>query len=168
MRTQFDDFKSMKLKQACKAIEDMTYSFVNPETDKPTFVPAKHYESILNKTVEIFIDERLKMEVLNTIYNQLEFIEKEYGDDFLKALICKEMKIKPNDMSTVQKIALQETFEFIQEQRSLGKKVDFHLLSQDIVNKFNEVVNNKELHASIFKNEPIEDNELSMEFEMKI
>ena len=51
MKKQFEDFQKMKIKEACKAIEDMTFSFINPTTKEPTFVPAKHYENILNKTV---------------------------------------------------------------------------------------------------------------------
>lgn len=44
MKKQFEDFQKMKIKEACKAIEDMTFSFINPTTKEPTFVPAKHYE----------------------------------------------------------------------------------------------------------------------------
>lgn len=71
MKKQFEDFQKMKIKEACKAIEDMTFSFINPTTKEPTFVPAKHYENILNKTVEQFIDQNLQLEMqfqLNHIY----------------------------------------------------------------------------------------------------
>mgnify|MGYP001267360971 CR=1 FL=1 len=32
MKKQFEDFQKMKIKEACKAIEDMTFSFINPTT----------------------------------------------------------------------------------------------------------------------------------------
>ena len=81
MKTQFDDFQKMNLKKTCKAIEEMTYTYVNPETHQPTQVPAKHYEKILGQSVEQFLDETIKIAMLNNVYNQLIFLEKEYGKD---------------------------------------------------------------------------------------
>lgn len=40
MRKQYDDFTQMKLKDMCKNISDMTYTYINPETQQPTKVPA--------------------------------------------------------------------------------------------------------------------------------
>lgn len=166
MIKQFEEFQKMKLKDACKTMEDMTYSFINPVTNEPTFVPAKHYEGILNRTVEQFLDEHVKMEMLNTVFKQLEWLEKEYGNDFIKALICMDMKIKPLDMTIVQKIALEETHAFIEEQKNQGKKVDFHILNEQIKEKYNEALNDKDLHASIIRGEPINlENEIEDDFD---
>ena len=42
MRKQYDDFTQMKLKEMCKSISDMTYTYLDPETQLPTKVPASH------------------------------------------------------------------------------------------------------------------------------
>lgn len=122
MKKQFEDFQKMKIKDACKAIEDMTFSFINPVTKEPTYVPAKHYEDILSKTVEQFLDENLKIEMLNNVYKQMVFLQKEYGKDFMKSLICMDMGIKPSDMSLVQTIALNETYEYVSKAQEEQKK----------------------------------------------
>lgn len=44
MRKQYDDFTQMKIKEMCKSISDMTYTYLDPETHLPTKVPASHYE----------------------------------------------------------------------------------------------------------------------------
>ena len=121
MKKQFEDFQKMKIKEACKAIEDMTFSFINP-TKEPTFVPAKHYENILNKTVEQFIDQNLQVEMLNNVYKQLKFLQDEYGKDFMRSLICLDLGIKPSDMSLQQSIALQATYNDIEQSKESNKK----------------------------------------------
>ena len=150
MKKQFEDFQKMKIKEACKAIEDMTYTFINPVTNQPTFVPAKHYEDILSRTVEQFLDENTKIEMLNTVYKQLMFLKQEYGKDFIKSLICMDIGIKPTDMSLVQTIALNDTYEFITELQEEQKK-NFHILGQDYIDKFNEATEDKELHTQYIK-----------------
>lgn len=150
MKNQFEDFQKMKLKDACKAIEDMTFTFINPVTKQPTYVPAKHYEGILNKTVEQFLDENLKMEMLNNVYKQLIFLQKEYGKDFVKSLICIDMGIKPSDMSLVQTIALDATYDYVSKAQEEQKK-NFHFLGQEFVEKYKEALNDKELHTQYIK-----------------
>lgn len=46
MNKQFDVFVKMKITEMSKTIHDMTYTYINPETKKPTDVPAKHYQDI--------------------------------------------------------------------------------------------------------------------------
>lgn len=147
METQFERFQKMKIKEACKEMEDMTYAFINPVTKEPTFVPAKHYEQILGKTVELFLDEQIKIEMLNNVYKQLVFLQKEYGNDFLKSLICLDMGIKPTDLSVKEDIALEETFHYIKDDREEHKK-NYHFMNNDYVQKYQEALNDKELHAS--------------------
>lgn len=125
MKKQFEDFQKMKIKEACKAIEDMTFSFINPTTKEPTFVPAKHYENILNKTVEQFIDQNLQVEMLNNVYKQLKFLQEEYGKDFMRSLICLDLGIKPSDISLQQSIALQATYNDIEQIKEIGLFQEF-------------------------------------------
>ena len=40
-----------------KTIHDMTYTYINPETKKPTDVPTKHYQDILKQPVEVMVEE---------------------------------------------------------------------------------------------------------------
>ena len=56
MRKQYDDFTQLKLKDMSKSISDMTYKYINPETQVPTVVPPGHYEKILDQVKE---DEKL-------------------------------------------------------------------------------------------------------------
>ena len=156
MRKQFEDFQKMKLKEACKRMEDMAYAYINPDTKKPTCVPAKHFENILNKTVEQFLDENLKIEMLNNVYKQVLFLKQEYGKDFIKSLICMDMGVKPSDMLLVQTIALEETYNYVIQSQETQKK-DFHLLNQDFSDKFKEVINNQDIHIG-YINGQIEPN----------
>lgn len=145
MKKQFEDFQKLKLKDACKAMENMAYAYINPETKQPTHVPAKHFENILNKTVELVLDEKLKVEMLNNVYKQVLFLKQEYGKDFIKSLICMDMGIKPSDMLLVQSIALEETYDYVVQSQETQKK-DFHILNQGFSDKFKEVLNNQEIH----------------------
>lgn len=151
MQKQFDNFQKMKIKEACKAIEDMTFSFINPVTNEPTYVPAKHYEEILGKTVEQFLDQNLKIEMLNNVYKQLEFLKKEYEGDFIKSLICLDMGIKPSDLSAVQTIALDTTYDYVLEQQKQQKR-NFHMLGNEYVDKYKNSLTDKELHAEYLRN----------------
>ena len=63
MNKQFDVFVKMKITEMSKTIHDMTYTYINPETKKPTDVPAKHYQDILKQPVEVMdymVDEENK------------------------------------------------------------------------------------------------------------
>lgn len=145
MKKQFEDFQKMKIKDACKAIEDMTFSFINPVTNEPTYVPAKHYEGILSKTVEQFIDEKTRIEMLNTVYKQLVFLKEEYGKDFIKSLICIDRGIKPTDMSLIESIALEHTYDVISETKEEQKK-NFHLLDENFVKEYKAALEDKQIH----------------------
>ena len=49
MRKQYDDFTQLKLKDMSKTISDMTYKYINPETQTPTVVPARTIHGRNNK-----------------------------------------------------------------------------------------------------------------------
>ena len=55
MRKQYDDFTQLKIKDMSKAMSDMTYRYINPNTDEPTKVPPMHYEKILDQVTEKYM-----------------------------------------------------------------------------------------------------------------
>ncbi len=161
MAKQFDEFQKLKIKETCKAIQDMTYSYLNPETKKPTEVPAKHYEKILSTQIEETIEERVQLEILNTIYRQILNLKAEYGKDFYRSLICIEMGIKPNDMSIVQRISLEHTFLYIEELMKEEKK-GFYFLREEIINQFKESISDMDLHADVLSGHEDETKDKSL------
>ena len=57
MRKQYDGFTQLKLKDMSKSISDMTYRYINPDTQEPTKVPAVHYEKILDQVTEKYMSD---------------------------------------------------------------------------------------------------------------
>lgn len=165
MQKQFEQFQKMNVKEACKAIEDMTYSYINPTTNEPTAVPAKHYQGILEKTVEQFLDRNLKIEMLDNVYKQLIFLQKEYGKDFIKSLLCLDLGIKPSDMSIVQSIAIEEVYDYVQERQN-DKKYKFNLLRQEIHDNYKEAAEDKQLHTQYIKGNFGYDKEIENEYDV--
>ncbi len=53
--------------------------------------------------------------MLNNVYNQLAFLEKEYGKDLKKSTAMLRYGIKLEVMSFVQSIALDETYLYMEE-----------------------------------------------------
>ena len=68
MNKQFDVFVKMKITEMSKTIHDMTYTYINPETKKPTDVPAKHYQDIWKQPVEVMVEEQVKKQFLNIMF----------------------------------------------------------------------------------------------------
>ena len=77
MRKQYDDFVQLKEKDMSKYISDMTYEYINPETNAPTRVPASHYEKILGKVREEYMADITSKQFLNIMYTQLNALKKE-------------------------------------------------------------------------------------------
>ena len=77
MRKQYDDFTQLKLKDMSKSISDMTYKYINPETQTPTKVPSTHYEKILNQVTEKYMADVTSRQFLNIMYTQLNNLKKE-------------------------------------------------------------------------------------------
>ena len=132
MRTQYDEFSKMKSKDMSKAISDMTYAYLDPETGNPTRVPAKHYEKILNKVKEQYIADITRQTFLNTMYAQLKALMDEEPRYFQKALLCLDMNLKPNDLRVDEQIALQYTQEALEEKQEQDKK-NYHIIDQSII-----------------------------------
>ena len=155
MRKQYDDFTQMKLKDMCKNISDMTYTYINPDTQEPTKVPASHYEKILAQVKEQYIDEITTRQFLTIMYNQLSALKKEDEKYFQQAMLCIDLGINPKDLRINEQIALGYTYDFLEDKQKTEKK-NFHFLNQDIVDTYNESKDNPIIQAQalqITKNE---------------
>ena len=150
MRKQYDDFTQLKVKDMSKSISDMTYKFINPETNTPTRVPPMHYEKILNQVTEKYMADVTSKQFLNIMYTQLVNLKKEDENYFNQALVCIDMGINPKDLRIDEQIAVKVIGEYIEDKKTVEKK-NFHMLSDDIVNTFNETKNDPELQSSIIR-----------------
>ena len=84
MRKQYDDFTQLKLKDMSKVMSDMTYKYINPETQEPTKVPAMHYEKILDQVTEKYMSEITSKQFLIIMYNQLNSLKKRMKNILIK------------------------------------------------------------------------------------
>jgi len=135
MRKQYDDFTQLKLKDMSKTISDMTYKYINPNTNEPTKVPPVHYEKILDQVTEQYMSDITSRQFLTIMYNQLNSLKKEDERYFREALICLDMRLNPKDLRIDEQVALEYTSNFIEDKQK-EKKKDFHFLSEDIVESY--------------------------------
>lgn len=150
MRKQYDDFTQLKLKDMCKTISDMTYRYINPDTDEPTKVPPTHYEKILDQVTEKYMADITTQKFLSIMYDQLVALKKEDEKYFNQALLCIDMGVNPKDLKTADRIALMYTNDFIEERQKEDKK-NFHFLSDDIVDTYNISKNDPSIQAETIK-----------------
>lgn len=150
MRKQYDDFTQMKLKDMCKSISDMTYTYINPENGQPTKVPSSHYEKILDEVKEKYMGEITSRQFLTIMYSQLNALKKEDEKYFQQALLCIDMGINPKDLRINEQIAISYTYDYMDDKQKQGKK-NFHLLSQDIVDIYNKTKENPIIQAQAIK-----------------
>ena len=150
MRKQYDDFTQLKLKDMSKSISDMTYKYINPETDKPTKVPPAHYEKILDQVTEKYMADITSRQFLTIMYNQLNGLKKEDEKYFQQALICIDLGLNPKDLRIDEQIALEYTNEFLNERKQVLKK-DNHILDQSIIDFYNDTQENPERHSHAVK-----------------
>lgn len=136
MRKQYDDFTQLKLKDMSKSISDMTYKYINPETQTPTKVPPAHYEKILDQVTEKYMADITSRQFLTIMYTQLSNLKKEDEKYFNQALLCLDLGLNPKDLRINEQIAIEYTNAFIDGKKSMEKK-DYHFLNQDIVDAFN-------------------------------
>lgn len=151
MRKQYDDFTQMKLKDMCKNISDMTYTYINPDTQQPTRVPPAHYEKILDQVQEKYVADITTRQFLTIMYNQLSALKKEDEKYFKQALLCIDMGINPKDLRVDEQIALAYTYDYIDEKQKAEKK-QFHLLDKDIVETFNTSKENTIIQTEAINN----------------
>ena len=133
-----------------KTISDMTYKYINPDTQTPTVVPAGHYEKILDQVQEQYMGEITSRQFLVIMYNQLNALKKEDEKYFNQALLCMDMGLNPKDLRIEEQIAIEYTNSFIVDKKQYEKK-NYHFLSEDIVNAYNESKNNPELQSSVIR-----------------
>lgn len=150
MRKQYDDFSQMKMKDMCKSISDMTYKYINPETQEPTKVPAGHYENILNQVTERYMADITSRKFLCIMYEQLTALKKEDEKYFTEALICMDMGINPKDLRINEQIALEYTNSYVEDTKQ-AKKKDYHFLSERIVDAYEDSKNNPRLQSEIVR-----------------
>ena len=150
MRKQYDDFVQLKEKDMSKYISDMTYEYINPETDTPTKVPPSHYEKILGRVREEYMADITSKQFLNIMFTQLNALKKEDEKYFYQALLCMDLNLKPNDLRIDEQIAMTMTYDCIGRFQKENKK-NFHFLSDDIVGAFNELKDNPEIQKDVIK-----------------
>ena len=150
MRKQYDDFTQLKIKDMSKSISDMTYKYINPETQAPTKVPPAHYEKILDQVTEKYMSDITSRQFLTIMYNQLSSLKNEDEKYFNQALLCMDLGLNPKDLRIDEQIAIEYTNDFIEDKKSIEKK-DFHFLDKDIVESFNEAKNNPALQAQVVR-----------------
>lgn len=80
MNKQFDLFVKMKIKELSENISRMTYAYINPDTNQPTVVPAKHYKEILDQPVEDMVNDQVK-KAISQHHVQADEIIKGRGTD---------------------------------------------------------------------------------------
>ena len=162
MRKQYDDFTQLKLKDMSKSISDMTYKYINPETQMPTKVPPGHYEKILDQVTEKYMADITSRQFLTIMFTQLNNLKKEDEKYFNQALLCMDLGLNPKDLRIDEQIAIEYTNDFISEKKNFEKK-KFHFLNDDIVETFKEAKNDPSLQAQIVReSNKFEDMENSM------
>ena len=150
MRKQYDDFTQLKLKDMSKSISDMTYRYINPDTQEPTKVPAVHYEKILDQVTEKYMSDITSRQFLTIMYNQLNALKKEDEKYFNQALVCMDMGLNPKDLRINEQISLAYTYDYMEDKQKVEKK-NFHLLDEDIVNVFNNSLNDPNLQSKAIR-----------------
>lgn len=150
MRKQYDDFTQLKLKDMSKSISDMTYKYINPETQTPTKVPANHYEKILDQVTEKYMSDITSRQFLTIMFNQLSSLKKEDEKYFNQALLCMDLGLNPKDLRIDEQIAIEYTNEFIEDKKNYEKK-NFHYLDSDIIDAYKEAKDDPSLQAQVVR-----------------
>ncbi|MFR5755978.1 MAG: hypothetical protein ACLUD7_00820 [Lachnospiraceae bacterium] len=157
MRKQYDDFTQLKLKDMSKSISDMTYRYINPDTQEPTKVPAVHYEKILDQVTEKYMSDITSRQFLTIMYNQLNALKKEDEKYFNQALLCMDIGLNPKDLRINEQIAIEYIDSFIND------KKNFHFLSSDIIEAYDEAKSDTRLQTMVVRDSnKLEDIEDSM------
>lgn len=154
MIKKYDEFIKMKLKEMSKAMSDMTFTYIDPETKSPTKVPAGHYEKVLNQVKEQSLADIVQVNLLNTMYVQLKAIRDEDPKYFRQAMVCLDMGLKPSDMRVNERIALSVTNDMLDEMTK-EKKKDFHLLDANIIDCFENAKNDPQIQVSYMEGDEI-------------
>ncbi len=162
MRKQYDDFTQLKIKDMSKSISDMTYKYINPDTQEPTKVPPIHYEKILDQVTEKYMSDITSRQFLTIMFTQLSNLKKEDEKYFNQALLCMDLGLNPKDLRIDEQIAIEYSNDFINDKKEIEKK-DFHFLNEDILSAYEEAKNNPALQAHVVReSNRFEENENNM------
>ena len=118
MRKQYDDFTQLKLKDLSQSISDMTYKYINPDTQEPTRVPPNHYEKILDQVTEKYMSDFTTRQFFIIMYNQLSALKKEDEKYFNQAMLCIDLGLNPKDLRIVDQIEIQFTNDFMEDKKA--------------------------------------------------
>lgn len=144
MRRQYDDFTQLKIKDMSKVISDMTYKYINEESNSPTVVPSSHYEKILSQVQENYLGEITSRQFLVIMYNQLNALKKEDEKYFYQALLCLDMGLNPKDLRLDEQIAISYTYDYLSSMQKVEKK-DFRFLNENITDAYNHYKEDPEI-----------------------
>lgn len=145
---KYDEFTKLKKKDMSKVISDMTYEYIQPETQKPTVVPATHYEKQLGQVIETEVAVEVRNQMLSVIYNQLVALKKENEEFYNQAILCMDVGLNPKDLRIPEQAAIKYTYDFMKEKEANEKK-DYHFLNQEIVDMYNESLTNPEIQKDM-------------------
>lgn len=153
MNKQFDVFVKMKISEMSKTIHDMTYTYINPETKKPTDVPAKHYQDILKQPVEVMVKDQVKRQFLNIMYKQLKNLKEEEPHLFYQSLLLLDIGKSPDSLAINEEIAVKMAGDLmIEDEKKPRKKSEpkFQITNQCYVEKYEEIKNDDKIMAEFF------------------
>ena len=154
MNKQFDLFVKMKIKELSENISRMTYAYINPDTNQPTVVPAKHYKEILDQPVEVLVNDQVKRQFLNIMFKQMKSLKEEEPVLFYETLLLMDMNKTPDSLELNEEAAIKLTAQkLVEDGKTLKKK--FHLIDREHLSSYDEIKNDSELMASLFGAQPV-------------
>ena len=164
MRTLYDDFLQLKQKDMSKTMSDMTYKYINPETNQPTKVPASHYEKELSREVERTVAQATNRQFLSIMYSQLNALRKEDPKYFFHALICMDNNLNPKDLRMPEQIAMNHTYDYIEE-KQIQERKQFRFFNQDITNEYQKAISDPSIQAEYMELSNFLENQESRELD---
>lgn len=155
MNKQFDLFVKMKIKELSENISRMTYAYINPDTNQPTVVPAKHYRDILDQPIEVMVNDQIKRQFLNIMFKQMKALKEEEPILFNETLLLMDLNKTPDSLELNEEAAIRLTAQkLVEDEKTLKKK--FHLIDGEHLSIYEETKNDSELMASLFGTAPAE------------
>lgn len=162
MRKFYDDFIQQKPKEMSKTLEDIVFKYTNPETHQPTKVPASHFEKEFGQEVERAISQSVNRQFLSIMYGQLNALKKDNEQLFYQALICIDNNINPKDLRLSEQIAINHTYDYIQEKQKVEKK-EFHFFNKEISNEYHRAITDPNIQAEAMEISNFLENQESIE-----
>ena len=162
MRKFYDDFIQQKPKEMSRTLEDIAFKYTNPETHQPTKVPASHFEKEFGQEVERAISQSVNRQFLSIMYGQLNALKKDNEQLFYQALICIDNNINPKDLRLSEQIAINHTYDYIQEKQKVEKK-EFHFFNKEISNEYHRAITDPDIQAEAMEISNFLENQESIE-----